>query len=243
MGNEPRNQFTFYKSYYDAICDLPKRDQSALILALCAYAIYEEEPKGLSCGASTAFKLIKPTLDSSRRKASGGARGGQASSKQSASKAQASCKHSESKAQGYDKQIASEKEYEVEIENEIEVEVEGEEKASAFSKAPDLPDGGCGGESVGEYCDDPDTDDENGEDGEAGSRLYFLGGIGRGVVKLSDDQIDSLLGILGKDMFDYYVDRLADFITDKHARVFNHYDLILKWYREDSSLRGTTAGK
>ena len=238
MGNEPRNQFTFYKSYYDAICDLPKRDQSALILALCAYAIYEEEPKGLSCGASTAFKLIKPTLDSSRRKASGGARGGQANSKQSASIAQASCKHSESKAQGNDKQIASEKEYEVEIENEIEVEVEGEEKASAFSKAPDLPDGGCGGESVGEYCED-----EDGEDGEVGSRLYFLGGIGRGVVKLSDDQIDSLLGILGKDMFDYYVDRLADFITDKHARVFNHYDLILKWYREDSSLRGTTAGK
>ena len=238
MGNEPRNQFTFYKSYYDAICDLPKRDQSALILALCAYAIYEEEPKGLSCGASTAFKLIKPTLASSRRKASGGARGGQANSKQSESKAQASYKHSESKAQGCDKQIASEKEVEIEIENEIEVEVEGEEKASAFSKAPDLPDGGCGGESVGEYCED-----EDGEDGEVGSRLYFLGGIGRGVVKLSDDQIDSLLGILGKDMFDYSVDRLADFITDKHARVFNHYDLILKWYREDSSLRGTTAGK
>jgi hypothetical protein len=75
---KPRNQFTFYKSYYDAIQDLPKRDQSALILAVCAYAIYEEPPKGLSIAASTAFKLIKPTLDSGRKKAENGSMKGKA---------------------------------------------------------------------------------------------------------------------------------------------------------------------
>ena len=84
-----RKQFTFYKSYYDAISELPKKDQAALILAVCAYALYEESPKGLSIAASTAFKLIKPTLDSGRKKAESGALGGQASGKSSESKPQA----------------------------------------------------------------------------------------------------------------------------------------------------------
>ena len=75
MG-KPRNQFTFYRSYYDAIQELSKKDQSALILAVCAYAIYETLPKGLSNAASTAFKLIKPTLDSGRKKAESGSLGG-----------------------------------------------------------------------------------------------------------------------------------------------------------------------
>ena len=83
-----RKQFTFYKSYYDAISDLPKKDQSALILAVCAYAIYEEPPKGLSIAASTAFKLIKPTLDSGRKKAENGSMKGKANeSKDEAPKA------------------------------------------------------------------------------------------------------------------------------------------------------------
>lgn len=239
MGSEPRNQFTFYKSYYDAISELPKRDQSTLILAICAYAIYEEEPKGLSCGASTAFKLIKPTLDSGRRKAVGGARGGQANAKQSESKVQGSEKQNASKAQGTHKQSASEKEREKEKEkeNEIEVEVEVERKASAFAEVPDRYDGDC--DESGELFDDGYDDDC----GDPSNKLFLLGGIGRGVVKLSDEQLESLLDILGKDMFDYYVKRLADYIIDKKAVVFNHYDAILKWYREDSSLRGTTAGK
>lgn len=80
-----RNQFTFYRSYYDAIQELGKKDQSSLILAVCAYALYEEEPMGLSAAASTAFKLIKPTLDSGRRKAESGAMKG----KQTKSKTEA----------------------------------------------------------------------------------------------------------------------------------------------------------
>ena len=103
---EPRNQFTFYRSYYDAIQALSKRDQSTLILAVCAYAIYETEPKGLSNAAFTAFNLIKPTLDSGRRKAENGSRGGsvctsktQANDKQTTSKPQANGKQNGSKVQ------------------------------------------------------------------------------------------------------------------------------------------------
>ena len=123
MGN-PRNQFTFYRSYYDAIQELSKKDQSALILAVCAYAIYETLPKGLSSAASTAFKLIQPTLDSGRRKAESGSIGG-------ASKPQANGKQTESKPQANGKQTESDKEIEkeVEYEGEFEEDAEGENPA------------------------------------------------------------------------------------------------------------------
>ena len=111
MG-EPRKQFTFYRSYYDAIQQLGKRDQAAIILAVCAYAIYETEPEGLSPAASTAFQLIRPTLDSGRKKADSGKQGG-------------------SKPKANVKQTAREKEKEKEIEIEVEVEVEGKPLASS----------------------------------------------------------------------------------------------------------------
>lgn len=116
MG-EARKQFTFYRSYYDAILELPKKDQSDIILAVCAYAIYEELPTGLSPAASTAFKLIKPTLDSGRRKAASGALGG-------ASKSEANGKQSESKNEANGKRGESAREREEEREDEVEVEYE-----------------------------------------------------------------------------------------------------------------------
>ena len=132
MGVE-RKQFTFYKSYYDAISELPKKDQAALILAVCAYALYETPPKGLSIAASTAFKLIKPTLDSGRRKAESGALGGQANGKQSESKPKANRKQGESASE-------KEREKEIEIEYEVEVEVEGKGKSLAAGDGGDYHD-------------------------------------------------------------------------------------------------------
>lgn len=196
MG-KPRNQFTFYKSYYDAIQDLPKRDQSALILAICAYAIYETQPKGLSIAASTAFKLIKPTLDSGRRKAESGALGGQANGKQSESKAEANRKQNASKKEGED-----EKEYEYEFE--VEADAEGEESAYACDHGSDY------------------------------HEIKVMGGtLGKGVIRLSQAQSDSLLDTIGFDMYNHYVERLADFIIKNGAAPANHYETILKWWRED----------
>ena len=196
MG-KPRNQFTFYKSYYDAIQDLPKRDQSALILAICAYAIYETQPKGLSIAASTAFKLIKPTLDSGRRKAESGALGGQANGKQSGSKSEANGKQNGSKKEGED-----EKEYEYEFE--VEADVEGEESAYACDHGSDY------------------------------HEIKVMGGtLGKNVVRLSQAQSDSLLDTIGFDMYNHYVERLANFIINTGAAPANHYETILKWWRED----------
>lgn len=62
------------------------------------------------------------------------------------------------------------------------------------------------------------------------------GPLGQGVVWLSDAQLDSLLDKLGLEAFDRYVKRLADFIIEKKAHVKNHYEMILKWHKEDSGV-------
>ena len=67
--------------------------------------------------------------------------------------------------------------------------------------------------------------------------MRMIGGeLGKGVVLLSQDQTDDLLDLLGIDAFDYYVDKLSSFIIKNNAKVANHYETILKWWREDSGL-------
>ena len=61
------------------------------------------------------------------------------------------------------------------------------------------------------------------------------GELGKGVVVLTDGQIDALLDKLGLDMFDRYVARLADYIISSGKTVKNHYATILKWWAEDST--------
>ena len=69
------------------------------------------------------------------------------------------------------------------------------------------------------------------------SELKMWGGkLGKGVVLLSQEQAEDLLDRLGLDAFDYYVDKLSGFILKNGARVKNHYETILKWWREDCGL-------
>ena len=73
----------------------------------------------------------------------------------------------------------------------------------------------------------------------ADKEAKFLGGeLGKGVVLLNDDQIGSLLDMMGVDAFDYYVDKLSSFIIKNGAKVKNHYETILKWWNEDAAVRG-----
>lgn len=109
-----RGQFTFYRSYYEAIKQLKKADQAAVLMAICAYALDEEMP-GLTGTPAAIFALIKPTLDTSRRKAASGKAGGE--SKQAASKTEAKPKQS-----SREKEKEKEKEKEGEIEKEKEYE-------------------------------------------------------------------------------------------------------------------------
>lgn len=107
-----RGQFTFYRSYYEAIKQLPKKEQANVLLAICAYALDEETPKLIGTAAAI-FMLVKPTLDASKRKAESGKAGG-------------SAKQTGSKREAKPKQTAREKEIEKEVEDEIEIEIENE---------------------------------------------------------------------------------------------------------------------
>lgn len=64
----------------------------------------------------------------------------------------------------------------------------------------------------------------------------WKGTLGKGVVYLSEKQGDDLLDRLGLDAFNRYVERLADYIIQNNAYVRNHYETILRWYKEDSAV-------
>lgn len=118
---DERTQFTFYASFFDAVSRIKKKaDRADAYDAICAYALREEDPdfSKMSDAAQIAFLLIKPNLDSSRRKAKSGKNGG--SAKQMASKAEANSKQSGSKAEANDKQEQPASEIEKEKEREKE---------------------------------------------------------------------------------------------------------------------------
>ena len=120
-----REQFTFYRSFWDALRVLPKKEQLSFALALCAYALDGEELP-LSGAAAASFVLAKPVLDTARRKAEGGKQGGskpKAARKQAQTnrkQTQASRKQTQAnrKQTGREKEGEKEKEIEGEIENE-----------------------------------------------------------------------------------------------------------------------------
>ena len=71
------------------------------------------------------------------------------------------------------------------------------------------------------------------------TNVKVVGGyLGKGVVFLSDNQIEDLLERMDIDTFDHYVDKLSSFIIKNDAHVKNHYETILRWWEEDSTLRG-----
>jgi len=69
-----RDSFIFYRSFYEAIQDLPKENQLELYNAIAQYSLNFEDPQlnGLS---NTIFKLIKPQLDANNKRFINGQKG------------------------------------------------------------------------------------------------------------------------------------------------------------------------
>lgn len=134
-----RKQFTFYRSYYEALTHLKKQDQAAVYAAICAYALDEQEPD-LTGAAAAAFTLIRPTLDAGRRKAENRTRKETApenkpitNGEQTEIKRRTKRNQTGNKPGTSEKQTVKEKEREKEIESEREVEIE---KESSISLSP-----------------------------------------------------------------------------------------------------------
>lgn len=72
---EKRDSFVFYRSFYQAVSQLKPKDQTEVILAICAYALDGSE-RELTGVPSAIFTLIKPNLDANRKKFESGKKGG-----------------------------------------------------------------------------------------------------------------------------------------------------------------------
>ena len=76
MDNQTQQDyFLFYRSFYEAIKDLPSDDQLALYNATALYGL-DGVTSELEGFAKTCFTLIQPVLEKSRRNVRNGRRGG-----------------------------------------------------------------------------------------------------------------------------------------------------------------------
>ena len=127
-----RTQFTFYRSFASALKRIRKdADRAKAYDAICDYALDGKEPdlSGLPDAAAIAFDLIRPVLDTSKRKSENGKRGANAKREKEDSKPKAKQKQASSKSKQNDSKPEAnakrgetssekEKEKEKELENE-----------------------------------------------------------------------------------------------------------------------------
>ena len=85
-----RDSFIFYRSFYEAISELPKENQADTYDAIMQYALNQKETE-LTGISKAIFSLVKPQLDANYKKYENG--------KQKKSKKEANKKQNESKAE------------------------------------------------------------------------------------------------------------------------------------------------
>lgn len=131
-----RGQFTFYRSYWEALLSLPKKERLAVFDAICSYALEENEPS-LSGIAHAVFTLIRPTLNSGKNKAEN--RFGKRKTKAETDEEQTDNKTETNEEQTDNKQEQAHKEKEREKEKEGEREKEKEKERENDSSPPVVP--------------------------------------------------------------------------------------------------------
>lgn len=74
-----RDSFIFYKSFYEAIADLPKDIKLEVLTAIIEYALLGRLPENLKPFAKGMFTLIKPNIDVNTARFENGKKGGRKS--------------------------------------------------------------------------------------------------------------------------------------------------------------------
>lgn len=77
-----RNQFTFYRSFYEAVMRLPKYQRLDMMLYIIRFALDGELPKNMTSQQEGQFLLIKPIISKARNRAKGGSVSGKSESGQ-----------------------------------------------------------------------------------------------------------------------------------------------------------------
>lgn len=71
-----RDGFIFYRSFYDAIKDLPRDIQSEIYTAIMEYSLNGKETENLKPIARSVFTLMKPQIDANNKRFENGRKGG-----------------------------------------------------------------------------------------------------------------------------------------------------------------------
>lgn len=69
-----RDSFVFYRSFFEALQDVPIEERACIYDAICDYSLNDIEPK-LTGMQLAIFKLIRPNIDSNKRKYENGKKG------------------------------------------------------------------------------------------------------------------------------------------------------------------------
>ena len=69
-----RDSFVFYRSFFEALQDVPTEERSCIYDAICAYSLNDVEPE-LTGMQLAIFKLIRPNIDANKRKYENGKKG------------------------------------------------------------------------------------------------------------------------------------------------------------------------
>ena len=112
-----REQFTFYRSYYDALKNLPEKERAKVLFAILEYALDEQEQNNLEGICAACFLLIRPTLDSGRIKAANRKNKAKTSEEQNENKTETNEEQTKNKAETRAEQNRKEREVESEYDS------------------------------------------------------------------------------------------------------------------------------
>lgn len=81
-----RESFIFYRSFYEAIKEMPRDIQGEIYTAIMEYSLYGKETENLKQIAKAVFTLIKPQLDANLTRYESGKKGGRPNQKETKAK-------------------------------------------------------------------------------------------------------------------------------------------------------------
>ncbi|WP_236708529.1 DUF6291 domain-containing protein [Elizabethkingia anophelis] len=148
VNNMQRDSFIFYRSFYEAIKELPRDIQGEVLTTIMEYGLEGVTTDNLKPVARAIFTLIKPILDANNQRFVNGSKGGRKpSNNQEETETKPKDNQEETK-------VLPNKEEDVEEEEDVEVDKEGEKKhapAKPFSKLSKDEFYNSLAEHVGEY--------------------------------------------------------------------------------------------
>lgn len=80
MSDEQKDSFVFYRSFYNAIKKLKKKDQLTIYSYICEY-VFDQKTGSLEGVPAAIFDLIKPQIDANLRRYENGKKGGKPKTK------------------------------------------------------------------------------------------------------------------------------------------------------------------